>query len=125
MELAIAGAAQRDRIRADGWTVTDAHTISATMDDYRAYLARSRGECSIAKNAYVATRSGWFSTRSAAYLACGKPIVVQDTGFPAHVPVGPGVHAFQTPDEAVTALATIRADYPRACPHARETAETL
>src|SRR5258705_3624327 len=111
MELAIAGAAQRDRIRADGWTVTDAHTISATMEDYAAYLARSRGEVSIAKNAYVASRSGWFSTRSAAYLASGKPVVLQDTAWSAHLPVGAGLHPFTTLDEAVQALADVRRDY--------------
>jgi glycosyltransferase involved in cell wall biosynthesis len=93
------------------------------MEAYQDYLLGSRGELSIAKNVYVATRSGWFSTRSAAYLACGKPVVVQDTGFPAHVPTGPGLHAFSTADEAVAALAAIRADYRRACRHARETAE--
>jgi hypothetical protein len=94
------------------------------MDAYRDYLVGSRGELSIAKNVYVATRSGWFSTRSAAYLACGKPVVVQDTGFPAHVPTGAGVHAFATADEAVAALATIRAGYAAASEHARATAET-
>jgi hypothetical protein len=124
LELAIAGAAPRDRIRAAGWTVTDAHAISATMDDYRAYIARSRGEVSIAKNAYVASRSGWFSTRSAAYLASGKPVVLQDTAWSAHLPVGPGLHAFTSLDEAVDALAAIRGDYAVACRHAREVAET-
>jgi glycosyltransferase involved in cell wall biosynthesis len=94
------------------------------MDAYRDYLAGSRGELSIAKNAYVALRTGWFSTRTAAYLACGKPAVVQDTGFPAHVPSGAGVWAFGTAEEAVAALAAIRANYEDACAAARETAET-
>jgi hypothetical protein len=103
--------------------VTDAHAISGTMADYQAYLARSRGEVSIAKNAYVASRSGWFSTRSAAYLASGKPVVLQDTAWSAHLPVGPGLYAFTTRGEAVGALAAIREDYPAACRHAREVAE--
>jgi glycosyltransferase involved in cell wall biosynthesis len=93
------------------------------MNAYREYLLGSRGELSIAKNVYVATRSGWFSTRSAAYLACGKPVVVQETGFSAHVPTGPGLHAFATAEEAVAALEAIRSDYARACRHAREVAE--
>jgi hypothetical protein len=92
------------------------------MDAYRDYIRSSRGEWSIAKNAYVALRSGWFSTRTAAYLACGKPAVVQDTGFPAHVPPGPGLHAFRTAEEAVAALAAVRAGYARACAHARDVA---
>jgi len=94
------------------------------MADYRDYILGSRGELSIAKNAYVGLRSGWFSTRSAAYLACGKPIVVQETGFSAHVPPGPGLHPFSTAEEAVAGLAAIRADYARACAHARALAES-
>jgi len=123
LEVALSGAAPGARLAAAGWRVRDALPVSATMDAYRDYLRGSRGECSIAKNVYVATRSGWFSTRSAAYLACGKPVVVQDTGFPAHVPTGPGVQAFRDVEEAVAALAAIRADYARACRHAREAAE--
>ena len=123
VEVALSGAAPRERIAAAGWRLRDAREVSATMDAYRDYIVASRGELSIAKNAYVALRSGWFSTRTAAYLACGKPAVVQDTGFPVHVPTGPGLHAFATVDEAVAALAAIRADYARACRHARELAE--
>jgi glycosyltransferase involved in cell wall biosynthesis len=93
------------------------------MASYRDYLGASRGELSVAKNVYVALRSGWFSTRSAAYLACGKPVVVQDTGFSSHVQPGPGLHAFTTADEAVAALAAIRVDYATACDHARAVAE--
>ena len=123
LEVALSGAAPHARIVAAGWRLRDAQPVSATMAAYRDYLLGSRGECSIAKNVYVASRSGWFSTRSAAYLACGKPVVVQDTGFPPHVPTGPGLHAFATADEAVAALAAVRADYGRACRHARDVAE--
>jgi hypothetical protein len=124
LEVAISGAAPRARIVAAGWRVVDGHAASATLEGYRDYLAGSRGELSIAKNAYVALRTGWFSTRTAAYLACGKPAVVQDTGFPAHVPTGAGLHAFATAEEAVAGLAAIRDDYARACRSARELAET-
>jgi len=123
LEVALAGAAPRERIVAGGWRLRDARGVSATMAAYRDYLLASRGECSIAKNAYVALRSGWFSTRTAAYLACGKPAVVQETGWSAHVPPGPGLHAFTTAAEAVAALAAVRADYAGACRHAREVAE--
>jgi hypothetical protein len=122
LEVAVAGEAPRERLAAAGWRVRDAHEVSATMDTYRDYLGASRGEWSIAKNVYVALASGWFSTRSAAYLACGKPVVVQETGFSAHVPPGPGLHPFRTMEEAVAGLVAVRADYPRACEHARETA---
>jgi len=123
LEVALSGAAPRERIVAGGWRLRDARGVSATMAAYRDYLLASRGECSIAKNAYVALRSGWFSTRTAAYLACGKPAVVQETGWSAHVPPGPGLHAFTTAEQAVAALAAIRADYARACRYAREVAE--
>jgi hypothetical protein len=124
LELAISGAAPRDRLRAAGWRVRDGHEVSTTLNAYREYLATSRGEWSVAKNAYVALRSGWFSTRTAAYLACGKPAVVQETGFSAHLPPGPGLHAFAAVDDAVAALAAVRDDYDRACEHARAVAET-
>ena len=123
LEVAISGAAPRERIMAAGWRLAEAHRVSATMESYRAYLAASRGEWSIAKNVYVALRTGWFSTRSAAYLACGKPVVVQETGFSAHVPAGPGLRPFATLDEARAGLAAVRADYAAACEHARALAE--
>ena len=123
LEAAISGDAPRERLVAAGWSVVDAHGISATLDDYRRYIQGSRGEWSVAKNAYVATRSGWFSTRSAVYLASGRPAVLQDTGFSAHVPTGPGLRAFSTPEEAVEALAAVRADHGAACEHARAVAE--
>ncbi len=73
LELAIAGAAPLDRLREHGWLVVSAPERSATMQSYRTYLAGSRGEWSVGKNIYVALRSGWFSCRSAMYLALGKP----------------------------------------------------
>jgi hypothetical protein len=124
LEVALAGPAPRERIAAAGWRVRDAHAVSRTLEAYRDYLAGSRGELSIAKNVYAATRSGWFSTRTAAYLACGKPAVVQETGFSAHVPGGPGLHPFATVEEAVAALDAVRRDYRRACEHARALAES-
>ena len=123
LEAAISGDAPRERLVAAGWSVIEAHSVSATLDDYRRYLQGSRGEWSVAKNAYVATRSGWFSTRSAAYLASGRPAVIEETGFSAHVPTGPGLRAFSTPDEAVAALDAVRADHGAACEHARAVAE--
>ncbi|MGH7893568.1 MAG: glycosyltransferase family 1 protein [Candidatus Binatia bacterium] len=124
LEAAISGDAPRDRIRAAGWHVVDAQAVSRTPEGYRDYILASRGELSIAKNAYVATRSGWFSTRSAAYLAAARPVVLEETGFSAHLPTGLGLRAFTTIDEAVDALAGIRADYAGACAHARDVAET-
>jgi hypothetical protein len=99
--------------QAAGWSVIDSHSISAAPDDYRRYIEASRGELSVAKNLYVATRSGWFSCRSACYLAAGRPVVVQDTGFPEIMPTGKGVIAFSDGAEAAAAIAEIESDYDR------------
>jgi hypothetical protein len=123
LEVALSGAAPRDQLAAHGWRVVDAYARSTTMAQYRDYLQTSRGEWSVAKNIYVALRSGWFSTRSAVYLASGKPVVVQDTGWSAHYPTGAGLFAFSTVEEAANALAVVDADYRRHCEAARAVAE--
>lgn len=123
LELAVGGRPPRQQLAAHGWRVVDAWPISRTMDIYQDYLRASRGEWSVAKQVYVALRSGWFSTRSAAYLASGRPVVVQDTGWSAHYPTGAGLFAFTTVDEAAAALGAIEADYARHAAAARAVAE--
>jgi len=123
LQVALSGAAPREHLRQQGWQIVDAYEKSCTLDAYREYLRGSRAEWSIAKNAYVASRSGWFSTRSAAYLALGKPVIVQDTGFRPYYPVGDGIFAFSTVAEAVEAIAHVEADYHHQCEAARATAE--
>jgi len=88
--------------------VRDALDISYDPWIYRDYLARSWGEWSVAKNAYVASRSGWFSCRTACYLALGVPAVVQDTGFSRIIPSREGLLAFETREEASTAIESLR-----------------
>jgi hypothetical protein len=123
-EIALAGAtAPRERIEAAGWRITDPRRITATPWTYRDYIARSRGEFSVAVNLEVKARTGWFSDRTAAYLAAGKPVVVQDTGFSEFLPCGEGLFAFRTVDEAAAAIETIAEDYPRHCAAARRIAE--
>jgi hypothetical protein len=100
-----------ERWRQIGWRVEDSHAISVTPDDYRQYIQRSRGELSIAKNLYVATRSGWFSCRSTCYLASSRPVVVQDTGFSEFIPTGRGLFAFDNGVEADAAITEIEANY--------------
>jgi hypothetical protein len=123
LQVALSGAAPRDELRRHGWQIVNAYEKSCTPDAYRDYLRASRAEWSIAKNAYVASRSGWFSTRSAAYLALGKPVVVQDTGFRPYYPIGAGIFPFITIDEAVESIACVESDYHRHCEAARATAE--
>jgi hypothetical protein len=124
MEVAVGGAtAPRERWCELGWSVVDSHTVSATPDVYRDYIQRSRGEFSVAKNVYAATRSGWFSCRSVCYLAAGRPVVVQDTGFSELYPVSEGLLAFSNGEEAAEAVAAVEANYEHHQKRAREVAE--
>lgn len=123
LQVALSGAAPCQDLQRQGWEIIDAYEQSHSLDVYRNYLRHSRAEWSIAKNAYVASGSGWFSTRSAAYLALGKPVVVQDTGFRRYYPDGEGLFAFSTVDEAVDAIARVESDYRRQCEAARALAE--
>jgi hypothetical protein len=123
LELAVGGAGSHEaRWRETGWSVIDSHTISLTLDDYRNYVERSRGELSVAKNVCVATRCGWFSCRSTCYLAASRPVVVQDTGFSEILPTGEGLLAFNDVEQAAAALAAVEADYTRHQRAARELA---
>ena len=106
-----------------GWSVVDSVSVSRDAQAYRHYVQQSRGEFSVAKNVYVATGSGWFSCRSACYLAAGKPVVVQDTGFSEILPTGRGLLAFSTLDQARDALAAVEADYESHAQAARSLAE--
>jgi hypothetical protein len=124
MKIALSGAAPFDQLRQNGWQVVGGYEKSSTMEVYQNYLSSSRGEWSIAKNAYVASRSGWFSIRSAAYLALGKPVVVQDTGFRPYYRVGEGLFDFTTIDEAVAAIESIESNYRRHCEAAHAIAES-
>ena len=123
LEIALGGAAPYDRIREAGWQLADAGAVTATPWTYRDYIGQSRGEFSVAVNLEVKTRSGWFSDRTAAYLASGKPVVVQDTGFSEDLPCGEGLFAFRTIDDAAAALDEINRDYQRHSQAARRIAE--
>ncbi|MGH2684066.1 MAG: sulfotransferase [Actinomycetota bacterium] len=104
LELAVAGAAPRAHLEALGWKVRHGHDVSRSFDDFTRYVASSAGEFGVCKNAFVALRTGWFSDRSAAYLASGRPVVLQDTGFGEHLPTGNGLFAVTNLDEAAAAL---------------------
>lgn len=101
---------QQDRLRRAGWALSDPQ--EATWDPwiYQRFIANSLGEFSVAKHGYVTSWSGWFSERSANYLAAGRPVVVQDTGFSEFLPTGEGLFAFSSPAEALDGIETIRSD---------------
>jgi hypothetical protein len=113
----------RARLEPLGWRLRDAWDVSATPEQYRAYIQQSRGEFSCAKPTYVKLATGWISDRTICYLASGKPAVVQHTGPSRYLPYGEGLFRFQTMDEAVRALAKVESDYERHCRLARALAE--
>ena len=106
-----------------GWIVDDGPAITLTPEDYCGFIGQSRGEISTAKHVYVALHTGWFSCRSACYLAAGKPVVVQDTGFSNIIPCGKGVLSFTSMDEAAECLRLVESDYARHQDAARQIAE--
>jgi hypothetical protein len=112
-----------DALERHGWCYLPAERTVATPADYRAFVSGSRAEIGIAKSGYVVSRSGWFSERSACYLAAGRPVVAQDTGFSACLPVGEGLLSFSTIDEAVSAVEMVERDYARHSATARSLAE--
>lgn len=112
-------------LRTHGWRLTDPDAAAGTPRRYETFVQRSWAELGISKSGYVAAQCGWFSDRSVCYLASGRPVVGQDTGFPAHLPTGEGLLAFSTADEAVAAVESLRRDYPRHRRAARAIAEEV
>jgi hypothetical protein len=106
-----------------GWRVVDPENVCLDLDSYRGYIESSMAEWSVAKNGYVQGRPGWFSERSACYLAAGRPVIVQDTGFSTVLPVGEGIAPFTTMEEAVSAIKEVESDYARHAKAARAIAE--
>jgi hypothetical protein len=110
------------RAVAGGFKLVPAIPMSLNLDSYRHYISASRGEFTAAKDVYVRTRSGWFSDRSACYLAAGRPVITQRTGFEKFIPTGTGLVGFDNADEAVEAIRLVNADYAKHARAARELA---
>ena len=115
-----------DEVRAlllrNGWQQADSVAISRGIDGYRNYIQQSRGEFTVARDQYVRPRTGWFSDRSACYLAAGRPVITQETGFSKFLPTGQGLFGFTTMDDILEAVDTIESDYASASNAAREIA---
>jgi len=110
-------------LSAKGWRVVDPERQCVGLDPYRSYIRSSMAEWSVAKNGYVVGKPGWFSERSACYLAAGRPVVVQDTGFPAVLPVGEGIVPFTNLEEAAAGIRDVVARHRRHAEAARAIAE--
>lgn len=123
LELSVVGMddEEADRFRSGGWRLRSASDLSAP-DAYRAYIQRSLGEFTVAKEQYVRPVSGWFSDRSVCYLAAGRPVIAQETGFSKFISSGLGLVPFVTAADAAEALAEVAGDYERHCQAATDVA---
>ena len=109
-------------LRENGWTLLDPARVAATPDDYRGFVQRSWAEFGLAKLGYAVSGSGWFSDRSACYLASGRPVIAQDTGFGRRLPTGAGLLAFSTADDVLGGIEELERGYERHRAAARELA---
>jgi hypothetical protein len=112
-----------DALRANGWRIVDPRPVAGTPDEFRRYVQNSGAEFSVAQGIYVDTNSGWFSDRTAGYLASGRPALVQETGFSRYIPASEGLLSFRTMDEAVEGAECLVRDYAHHCRAARGVAE--
>jgi hypothetical protein len=121
--LAVGGrAAPRPALESAGWQLADPLASTCDAAAYRSFIGGSRADLGIAKHAYVASRSGWFSDRATCFLASGRPVLHHDTGFTDWLPAADGVLAFSTFDDAIDGLARLEAEYERHAAAARRVA---
>jgi hypothetical protein len=109
----------------NSWELVDPVEAAGTPERYQRFIAGSSAELGIAKSGYVLSRSGWFSDRSACYLASGRPVLAQETGFSRFLPTGEGLLSFEAVDDAAAGVEAIRGDYARHARRAREIAQDL
>jgi hypothetical protein len=106
-----ADAAGRELLTRHGFVVREALGISSDVEAYRAYISGARAEFTVARDQYVRPRTGWFSDRSASYLAAGRPVITQETGFGKTLPTGRGLFGFANLDDVLAAVDAIESDY--------------
>lgn len=109
-------------LTANGWNIVHSLPISRDINQYRRYIQNSRGEFTVAKDQVVRPLTGWFSDRSCSYLAAGRPVITQETGFSKYLPTGKGLFGFRTMEDILTAIDIIESDYEGSCTAAREIA---
>lgn len=123
LEIAVSGKdVPIELLKLHGWSIKNAQLVTLSFDSFCQYLYTCRGEFSICKNVFISSSSGWFSDKSAAFLASGKPVVLQDTGFSRHLPTGDGLFAVNDVEEAREAIHKIESNYSYHCRKAREIA---
>jgi hypothetical protein len=125
LALAIHPAETKDlaALEANGWILLDPGAVASTPDRYRTFVQGSKAELGIAKSGYVVSRCGWFSDRSVCYLASGRPVLAQETGFSRYLPTGEGLFSFAHADDILAGIDTLNRDYRKHCRRARGIAE--
>jgi len=124
MEMALGGpTAPRRELAEKGWSILDPLLPTKDPWTYQQYIQESRAEFTVAKHGYVVSNCGWFSERSANYLASGRPVITQETGFSEWLPAGEGVLSFSSREEALEAIHRLDSDFDHHCRRAREVAK--
>jgi len=118
-------AGDRDHMREGGWHLAEPHDVVGTPAQYQEYIRASRAEFMCPKPIHLVMRTGWFSDRSIAYLASGRPVLAEDTGFSERLPTGAGLVAFRNAEEALAGIAEIDGNYERHRRAARDLAESV
>jgi hypothetical protein len=118
----IKDAGEKNTFDKNDWRLVDPHALSIDWDRYRDYIRASKGEFTVAKDQYTRLNTGWFSDRSACYLAAGRPVITQETGFTEFYGGREGLLPFRTMEDIVAAAGAIRADYPKHAKAAHEIA---
>jgi hypothetical protein len=108
----------------NGWQLLSAEEAAGTPARYQTFIQRSKAEIAIAKSGYAVSGCGWFSDRSVCYLASGRPVIAQETGFSRHLPTGRGLFSFRTTEEAAVCIKRMNEDYSMHSDAARALAET-
>jgi hypothetical protein len=109
-------------LEANGWTLLEPGVVAHTPQAYQQFVQGSKAELGIAKSGYVASRCGWFSDRSVCYLASGRPVIAQETGFSRYLPTGEGLFSFTNTDDILAGIDTLNRDYQKHSRKARELA---
>lgn len=123
MEIAVSGKfVPHEKLRSNGWSIKSGLEVTRSFDSFRQYVQASRGEFSVCKNVFVDMQTGWFSDKSAAFLASGRPVILQDTGFSKHLPTGLGLFGVNNAEEAKSAIDSIESSYATHSRAARELA---
>ena len=125
LALAIHREEQNDlaALQTNGWELLDPVQVASTPSRYRQFIQTSKAEFGIAKSGYVASRCGWFSDRSICYLASGRPVMAQETGFSRYLPTGEGLFSFETKEDVLAGIDEVNRDYARHLRAARAIAE--